>query len=79
MEELKQLSANFLKASALFDEAENECDDRHDGENEEQNLGDFDRTSGYAAKAEKSRNKRDDQKNDGILQHVQLLGFNHWC
>jgi hypothetical protein len=64
-----------MMASALFNEAENEGNDRHDGEDEEQNLGDFNRSSGYSAKAKKSRNKRDDQKNDGILQHEQLLGF----
>ena len=43
--------------------------------NEEKNFGDLDRTGGDTAKAEDSGNQGDHQKNDGIVQHLNLLGL----
>jgi hypothetical protein len=50
-----------------------QADDEHDEENEEQDLGDFSRARGNAAKAEDCGDDRYDEKNCGGLQHGGLL------
>ena len=56
-------------ALALSDKADNECDDGHEGEDEEQNLGDFHRAGGNAAEAEYRCDQRDDEEDDCVIQH----------
>ena len=60
--------------SAFSDKTDDKSYDGHDGENEEQDLCNFNCTSSNAAKAEKGSNKCDDQKNYGIVQHERFLG-----
>src|SRR3954451_11131283 len=61
-------------ALALAPDAHDEGDNGHDHEDEEQDLGDRHRARGDAAEAEQGGDQRDHQENDGVVQHVVLLG-----
>ena len=56
-------------ASALFEQTQYKGHNRHDDEHEEQNLGDPDGSCGDTAKAEQRCDERDDEKDNGVVQH----------
>src|SRR5690606_6080663 len=59
--------------SASADAAEHErCDEQHD-EDDEQDLRNAGRGTGDTAEAECTRDQRDDQENQRVVQHVPLL------
>jgi hypothetical protein len=57
----------------LADEADDEGNDRHEGEDEEQNLGNFYGTGSNATEAEYRCDQRDDKKDDCVVQHGVFL------
>jgi hypothetical protein len=57
----------------LFEQTDHKGDDGHDGKNDEQDFGDLDGTGRNATKTKDGRDQRDDEKNDGIMQHDKLL------
>ena len=64
---------NSGDTSAFANKACDERNDCHDGEDEEENLCDFDSTGSNAAKAENGCDECNDEKDDGVVQHVDLL------
>ena len=63
------VSRGFLTASV----AENERNHGHDQEDHEKDLGDAGSPSGNTAKPENRRDQRNDKKNNGVMQHSELL------
>ena len=59
--------------SALFHQTHDKSHKGHDEEDDTKNLGDADGTSSDAAKAEQGGDQCDDQKDNGVVQHVYLL------
>jgi len=55
--------------SAISERSENEAGDRQNGKDNKQNLGDAHGTGGNAAKAEQRSDQRNNEKNNGIVQH----------
>ena len=53
----------------LADETHDEGCYGHEGEDEEQDLGDFDCAGGNTTKAEHSSDKRYDEEDDCVIQH----------
>ena len=58
-------------SSVLAHQADDKTDYGHDGENEEQDFGDFNGTCRDPAKAEDGSDQRDHQKNYRIVQHLE--------
>jgi hypothetical protein len=50
----------------------------HDGEDEKQDLGNFDSACCNTAEAEHGGDQCDHQENDGIVQHLGLLALWRW-
>jgi hypothetical protein len=48
----------------FFEQADHKRDNSHDGENDEEDFGDFDSTSGNTSETEDGSNQCDNQKND---------------
>jgi hypothetical protein len=59
--------------SAFFDEAKQETGNGQNQKHDKQCLGNADRASGDAAKAEQGGNQGNDKKYNGIVQHVRSL------
>src|SRR3990167_3903448 len=62
------------RRSALLDEAEQEAGHGQDREDDEQDLGDAHGAGGNATKTEQGSDQRDDEEDDGVVQH----GENSW-
>src|SRR5438105_6881424 len=59
--------------SSLLDEPEQEARDSEDGKQHEQDLGDARRAGGDAAEAEQRGDQRNDEEDNGVVQHGFLL------
>jgi hypothetical protein len=53
--------------------ADEKRDNKKDKEEEEQDLGDFRRHPGNPHESKQSRNQRNNQKDDGVVKHDDLL------
>ena len=62
-------------SSPLFDQTDDKSHDGHDGKKDEKNLRDFHGTCCNSAKAENGSNQCDNQKDNRIMQHAELLHF----
>jgi hypothetical protein len=59
--------------SAFPDQADDKTHDGHDGKDEKEDLGDFDGACRNPSEAKYGCDQRDNQENDGIVQHLGLL------
>ena len=64
-----------IKNSAFVNKADHKTNNGHGGENEEQNLRDLNGARGDTTKTKYGCYQRNDQKNDRVMQHVQLLSM----
>jgi hypothetical protein len=60
---------------ATFDQSKEKTGNRQDNEHDEQQLANAHGTRGNAAKAEQGSNQGNDKKDDGVMQHVELLNL----
>jgi hypothetical protein len=61
------------RSPSSAEESSQEGDDQEGKENEEQDLRDASRGSGYTAEAERAGNNGNDQKNESPVKHDVLL------
>jgi hypothetical protein len=62
-------------ALALLEQADDKADNCHDSEYEEEYFGNFNRACRNAPKAKHGRHQSYHQKNNRIMQHLNLLAF----
>jgi len=72
---LRDLLAKTWRPSVLSQEADHKSNDRHHGKDEEQDLGDLDSACRDAAETEHGSDQCDDEKNNGVVQHLKLLAL----